>query len=360
MNNSKIHKIYIIAFLVLLTLPLILLNLRIKINDPFTSKKISANFTRNFPLKLDYFKIYKYIKEDVFHSLPNPKKVIKWKDDWYFLGDDYSNNFKESKGLLLFKKKELIAVKENLNFKKQWCKAHNMTYIMSIAPNKESVYGNIFPIKQYGNQKKMYQIDSICKVLAIPFVDLGKQIPNSLDRITYHKADTHWNDYGAYFGYKEFIEKMRLWYPSLNISKPNAIDQYKTDKTWSETYGDLKKMYCETGGDNSVDMYLSNGSKVIKNDNRLIQPKRSSINPTQYELRYTAPVNNNVKIVFFRDSFSDALVKFMPENFKKSLFIFQREFDLNVLREEKPMFVVEEYVEREVDLLFEEDNILNK
>ena len=41
----------------------------------------------------------------------------------------------------------------------------------------------------------------------------------------------------------------------------------------------------------------------------------------------------------------------MPENFKESLFIFQREFDLNVLKDEKPMFVVEEYVEREVDLM---------
>lgn len=313
----------------------------------------------NFPLKQDYFKLYSVIKEDFFKSLANPKKVIKWHDGWYFLGDNYSDNLSESKGLLLFTKKELEILKENLKFKKEWSKANNMVYIMAIAPNKESVYGNLLPITQYGNVKKMSQVDSLCKILNIPYIDLGKQIPNKDKTISYHKTDTHWNYYGAYFGYKEFMEKMNSWYPALNLDKPFALQDYNLTHTWNKEIGDLKEMSSELRGENVVELNLKTGTRAIQIENKITPADNIVVNPSEYEIRFKTNTGNRVKVLFIHDSFAGALLKFIKEHFGESVFVFHRDFDKNLLKIEKPNILVEEIVEREVDVLLL-DKFLNK
>lgn len=362
MDQNKINKIYSIIFILLITLPLILLVLRVKIDDPYSVKKINANFTKNFPLKQDYFSIYSHIKKDIFKSLPVPKKVFKLNNGWYFLGDTYSNNLSESKGFLLFTKGEINRLVQNLTFKRDWCKKNNFTYIMAIAPNKESVYGNLIPITKFGNNKKMHQLDSICKTLKIPFIDLGKQIPNKNKIISYNKTDTHWNDYGAYFGYKEFIEKMTLWYPNKNIGKPYPITDYYFEKKWVKEIGDLKQMANEPKGEDIVILKNKYKPKSYKVEQKIIPKYKILVDPSEYELRFKANVNNKIKILFIRDSFCGVLLKYISEHFDESVYIFHRDFDLQLLNNEKPEFIIEEIVERDIDLLIDEtrENIINK
>jgi hypothetical protein len=362
MKQYKINKIYCLIFVIIISLPLILLILRIKIDDPYSTKKINANFTKNFPLKQDYFGIYYQIKENIFKRLPFPEKVFKLDGGWYFLGDKDSNNLSESKGFLLFTKNEIERLVENLTYKRDWCKKNKIDYIMTIAPNKESVYGNLIPILQFGTNKKMIQLDSICKSLGIKFVDLGKQIPNNQKMISYHKADTHWNHYGAYFGYKEFIEKMNLWYPNKSIEIPFPLYSYNFEKRWDENVGDLKHMANEKRGAEIIVLVNKNGEKA-KITNQIIKPKyKIFVDPKEYEFRFIAPVKNNIKIVFLRDSFCSYLLHYFKEHFKESVFIYQRDFDLHLLKKEKPEFIVEEIVERDIDLLIDEtqENIINK
>lgn len=359
MEKNKINKSFILIFLTLLTLPLILLICRVKLEDPFSSKKISANFSRNFPLKHDYFKLFSFLKEDVFNSLSSPKKVIKWDNGWYFLGDNYSNNLSESKGLILFTKEELEILSENLKYKKEWSQKNNMLYIMSIAPNKESVYGDMLPIAQSGTNKKMFQIDSICKTLDIPFVDLGKQIPLKSKVNTYHKSDTHWNEYGSYFGYKEFIEKLKGFYPSKEIAAPYTINDFKIDSSYNKDFGDLKQMIGELRGENMVTLQLLKPSNAKDEKAKNEIPSTIVVDPSEYEMRFSAEVNNDIKILFLRDSFGGSILKYLKEHFKETIFIFHRDFDKNLLKNEKPTILVEEIVEREVDVLLL-DQFLNK
>lgn len=353
MKNSKINKAFIIVFLFILSLPLILLILNIKTDDPFSSKKISANFSRNFPLKQDYFKAYSFIKEDVFNSLASPDKVIKW-NGWYFLSDYYSNNLSESKGKLLFTKSELEIVAENLISKNEWAKRHGIKYYMAMAPNKESVYGDLLPYGEFSTNRKLKQVDSICKANSISFVNLGNQFPKNSKIELYHRTDTHWNDFGTYFGYKEIISQLNKDGYNLKLT---PLSDYEIKKTDLEEIGDLKNMIGEKKGEPNATVLKLNRPSFAQKEKAVTTPIEDiKVSPEEYEIRYTT-TQNNIKILFFRDSFSSTLLNFIKESFGESIFIFDRRFNTELILEEKPNIIIDEVVERDIDLFLLEENL---
>lgn len=353
MTDKKINKVFIFVFLTILSLPLVLLILGIKTDDPFSSKKISANFSRNFPLKNDYFKIYSFLKEDIFNSLATPDKVIKWKN-WYFLGDNYSNNLSESKGKLLFTKEELNKIAKNLIYKNNWATRNNIRYYMAMAPNKESIYGNLLPYKEFSSNRKLKQIDSICKQNNIRFINLGNQFPKNDNKPLYHRTDTHWNDYGAFFGYNEIIKELNK--DNFKI-EPNQINDYAIEEKYLKDIGDLKNMIGETKGEENA-IVLKLKKKSLAKSLEPLNPILENINvsPKEYEIRFESEVDNKYKILFFRDSFSAALLNFIKESFSESIFIFDRRFNETLINKERPDIIIDEVVERDIDLFLEDKN----
>mgnify|MGYP003510692474 CR=1 FL=1 len=147
-----------------------------------------------------------------------------------------------------------------------------------------------------------------------------------------------------------------------NIDKPLPLSDFKIEKTWSKDIGDLKQMASEEKGEFFISLSNKNGQKAQIIDQRIIQPTKIYVDPSEYEFRYKSPSKNNSKIVFIRDSFFILFIKYVSEHFKESVFIFHREFDLKILKNEKPDFIVEEIVERDIDIIIEEDrpNIVNE
>ena len=64
------------------------------------------------------------------------------------------------------------------------------------------------------------------------------------------------------------------------------------------------------------------------------------------------------KIVMFRDSFSDRLLQFFALGYRRTVFVWQQNWDRQLIEEEKPDVVIDEMVER--FLIFRNPDVLKK
>ena len=342
-------KIFVFVFILIISTPLILVNLRIKV-DPINSgeKKISMNFKRNFPLKSDLFITYSTIKTEVFNTNPLKEKAIDMKNGWKFLGNDFSNALSESKGLVVFTKKELKHLKKNLLNRKKWLNEQGIKFYIAIAPNKHSVYGDMIPIKKYDRFTKLEQLDSLCKTISVNFINLGSQYPKDSKIRLYHKTDSHWNDYAGFFGFKATMDLITKDFENQPF-KLFSLNDLELE-TINEPIGDLNEMLQLKKSEDFIHLNFKEPQKAVLQEKKLRVPFNYHKNPSFYETRYKNDINN-LKILVFNDSFFGYYGKYLSENFGDSVFIWNYIFDKKLITSEKPDILYHEIVERDIDFL---------
>jgi len=348
--ETKIKKIFTAICLLFLCIPLLFLALRIKVKSNFSAKPINGNFKKNFPLKEDYYKVYAFIKEDILKVNSIPDKVILLKNGWLFLGDSFSDNLSESLHYVNFNQLQLDSLNQDLKDKNDWCIKNNIDYYLAIAPNKESVYSDLIPIKKLDKDSKMQQLEKICTNLNIGYIDLGKNFPKNEKQLLYHKTDTHWNEYAGYFGYTSILEELNK--KSETNLTPIPISNYEITNS-NEIIGDLNEIRGREKDEFLVAMKVKNYIESYRiAEKKLKVPEGYTNNPDAYERRFITD-NQPLKIIVFCDSFGGYFVKFLREHFKETIFIWSHEFNKELILNEKPDIIIQEFVERHVDYLLE-------
>jgi alginate O-acetyltransferase complex protein AlgJ len=354
--KEKIEKGFIFICLLILFLPLLLVIIRVKVDDRFSSEKINGNFEKNFPLKDDYFSIYFYIKSEIFDVNPIPDKVIDLKNGWLFCGDNFGDNLSESKGLKKFSKNEVDTLKSNILKKEKWLKKNNIQYYIAVAPNKESIYGNLISInKRKSILTKREQIDSLCKKINTNYIDLSSNFPKNGKILFFHKTDTHWNEYAGFFGYLSIINQIKLKNPNQNITPLNINNFYIAQS--DVIIGDLREMLRLVKTEKLVVMNYKkpNSPKSWMLKANLVAPEGYENDPSIYARRFGSK-SNKLKIMLLTDSFGGYMVKFLKENFGESVFIWGHTFNKEMIDKEKPDIIIQEFVERNVDFLLDKKN----
>jgi len=354
--KNRIQKTFIIIFSLIIATPLILFATGVKIEPTNKGdKKISLNFKRDFPLKADLFQLYSIIKKNIFIAPTIPSLVIESENGWLFLGNSFEDAkaMSESKGLLVFTKKELTILKANLLNKKKWLDKNNIKFYIAIAPNKHSVYGEMIPIKQYNRKTKLEQVDSICNSLNIDFINLGNKFPKNQKRPLYYKTDTHWNDLGAFYGFQATYEAIKKDYPSTTF-KPYTLDSLNLTVSESVYVGDLNGMLKNKRTENHFSLNFKTPQNSTILEKRLPIPLNYNKNPNQYESRFMNSINK-LKIIILHDSFMPFYSKYIKENFGETLFIWNHRFEKELIQSEKPDILYYEIVERSIDILLEDN-----
>lgn len=292
----------------------------------------------NFVFKNLLFKSYYFIQNDVFGVEPLAHKVVRGTNGWFFLGDSYSDVIKESKAMISFNEKELEQIKKSMLEKKAWLAKRNIDFYIAVAPNKHSVYGNELPIVKGNKITKLEQVNRLLTSEGLNFVDLSANFPGNNKFRLYHKTNTHWNDYGAYWAYNVLISKIVEKYPSLKVMKFNDF-KVKTEISNQE---DLTGM---------LDINVEEQCIILEHPSEIAQEVPSTLpippNIKDYVFHYTSTINS-IKVLTFRDSFFSALMKFTKESFGESVYVWSL-FDKNVVEAEKPNIVIWEIVERDLD-----------
>ncbi len=146
--------------------------------------------------------------------------VATSRDGWLFYADDggledFTNAYPLTEG-------ELSEWRSAVWRARQWCEARGITYAFTIAPDKSSIYPEIFP----QTARRVHTMSRTDQILsAISDTGAGIDVRPALQREKregriYQKTDTHWNARGAHAAYATIIEALRVRRPDIPPARP--------------------------------------------------------------------------------------------------------------------------------------------
>jgi alginate O-acetyltransferase complex protein AlgJ len=266
--------------------------------------------------------------------------VIKGRDGWFFYGDD--------KGAEDYANEELMTPEAIANWRDavlrahRWLQARGIAYVFTVAPDKHVLYDEEMPstIRRLNAMSRADQLFSALQDTGLA-VDVRPALfaARAGERI-YQKTDTHWNDRGALVAYQQIIRAVRIRVPS-------------TPPAWSG--GDFQ---AEAHDVEAMDLAAMMGLKrVLREDDLTLVPirqRRARVvepaggHPTDEEGRLVTEIDDPTlpRAVIFRDSFVSRLVPFLSEHFSRAVYLWQNDFDAEVVQREHPDVVIQEIVGR--------------
>ncbi|GAA0783894.1 alginate O-acetyltransferase AlgX-related protein [Hathewaya limosa] len=319
-----------------------------------TIKKVETMYNdhfglRNLMIRLEALSDFKFFKT------PSTEKVVLGKEGWLYCGLDNGKDItKQYRGITKFTPEELSKIKTNLEQRKAWLEKKGIPFVLVIAPDKETIYPEYYNNEKYkkvSNESRLDQLmDYLHKNSNIDVLDLRKiLLDNKSKGRLYYKTDTHWNQFGGYFGYEAIMKEVGKYIKNvrpLTIDKFNIVKEYRVPGE-----GDLANM---------LSLPNQYGEEHI-----LLQPKikRTSIpyEEHKYDLVRGAVMKNPnkslPKLLMFRDSFTVALGPYMSEHFSEAVYEWSQNFDDKLVKQCKPDIVIQETVERNLDKLLYENPI---
>jgi alginate O-acetyltransferase complex protein AlgJ len=272
-------------------------------------------------------------------------EVLFGKGDWlFYLGE---HEMDDALGITHYDVETLRMWADTLEQKRRWLAARGIRYLFVIAPNKETIYGEYLPycFRRLHDKTGLDEfIDYMRAHSSVEVVDLRPALlaAKKTERL-YWKTDTHWNDYGAYVAYRETAGLLSRWFPSRPV----------------DTLADfviVRKR--ENGGDLAV---LAGGADFLKEEQIDLVP-RKPVRARRIEAEGSGEKiismeqddASKPRAVVFRDSFFDAVIPFLSEQFQYVRY-YRHHWDesipiAEVVRICRPDIVIEEFAERRIKM----------
>lgn len=359
-NNDINKKILIGAFLSLIILPTIVYRFIPEENKTNNENRTLATrpilnidnysdypelyenyFNDSLGFKNELTSLYSKIKYNILDVSSNDA-VIKGKNDWLFYDSKYKEN-NDSLGdyqrLNCYDDEMLEKFKKSLNDKKSFLDELGIEFYVYIASNKEEIYSEYMPdyyVKLKEESKTDILVDYLRENSDINIIYPKDELIKNKDKYqVYYKNDTHWNQYGAYIGFREIMKEMGSETPDIN--ELTITENIKNN-------GDLSNMI-------NMSLELKDSEPIVnyRKDIRieLVEDKGKLMN------RYKSTNTNGKKLVTYRDSFWINMAPFLAREFEESAFIWGRPFNYDQIRNEMPDVVILEVVERSLEYLIE-------
>ncbi|HPS32951.1 MAG TPA: hypothetical protein PKW57_05560 [Anaerolineaceae bacterium] len=153
----------------------------------------------------------------------SPSKLVQiGENGWYFYNND--QNLEIGRGAKLLSPEELEAIRMNQLAIQKALKAQGIEYILVFIPSKASVYPEYMQGGKY--RVGLTLIDQVTAYLqqntTIPVINLKPDLlAAKAEQDVYFRSDTHWNQAGAYIGYRGVINRLNEW--KMIQSQPVSI-----------------------------------------------------------------------------------------------------------------------------------------
>ncbi|MCD4735765.1 MAG: hypothetical protein K8R53_06950 [Bacteroidales bacterium] len=312
-------------------------------------------FNDNFHFRNDLILLHSNFKLNILGISPFPKFVVQGKNGWLFDGGKYLDDYR---CIDSYSFDELEKFRKGLEYRDNWLKERGIKFYFVIVPNKSNIYSEYLPgfVYRLGSKTKIDQLsDHLEKYSAFRLIDLRETLLTDKSTIiSYKKTDPHWNDYGAFLGAKMIVDCIRLNYPAI---PPLLIEDYSIDSV-------IKKGDVLAGMINMNDKYLETDINLTSKE-----PGRSKYGVKknypvpedfpykgEYEIQRYLPESKLPKALIIRDSFSNALKKYLDEQFGQTVYIWDNwVYGLNkpIVEEEKPDILMIICIERNHEKLLE-------
>lgn len=315
------------------------------------AKQAAAAYGEGFPFREAMIRANNRLRMAVFDESPS-KSVIMGRDGWLFVNMEME--MEDWLGIGLYQPQELARLMEALTRRRDWLAARGVRFLVAVAPNKSTVYGEHLPEKfaRLSAVTRLDQLAAAMRQAGVEFVDLRPALYEAKSvRRAFWKTDTHWNGWGAFMGSRAIVEALRRHYPAM---PPLSAQDYAVTET-AVPGGDLAEMLLLEGELPEADIDLKPLSPPLA---RPAEPKGyknpAAIASREMIVRETGDPSLP-KAVVFRDSFASAAWPFLAERFQRSVFLWEHRFQPHIVEAEKPDVVIYEVVERYQRQLFFED-----
>lgn len=293
-------------------------------------KNLNTYYTNNFGLKSQMVDSYLKFKLHILNDPPLPNRVVTGKEDWYFLGNQYNKLFNDSFGNHSFSIGELEKIKSNIEAIKNELESKGIAFHIVVPPNKHRVYSDKLPYNLNQKPTRLEELNSyLKKEIDFELLDLREALISNKDKgLLFYKTDTHWTDLGAFIGYQKTLNAL-----NLNVPKDFMTNYDLNSKQISR--GDITEMINIESKENAIFFSQRTTSEIIQLESKW------------QHLRYKNP-NRDKKLIMYRDSFSNAWIRFFNESFGETIYL--REYNINpdLIHKEKPDVIIFEIVEREL------------
>jgi hypothetical protein len=266
------------------------------------------------------------------------KAVIKGRDGWLFYADDGA--MADYAAAPPFTGAELEQWRHTLQDTSDWLRAQGIAYVFVIAPDKHVIYREYMP--ETIRRSAISRIDELVSHLrehsTVRVVDLRPPLlaAKARERL-YHRTDTHWNDRGAFVGYQSIIDALTEDFPALQHRSRSAFEP----RVVRSPGLDLAGMLGLTEVLSEEDLLLVPRHPTA----RILEPLHPNRRLTHGRIVTDAP-NRGPRAVVFMDSFGPALVPFLSEDFSRVVYLWQDNIDPQVVQQERPQVVIQEWVGR--------------
>lgn len=307
---------------------------------PYTefAGKFESFYNDRIPFRNQLISMINNISYFVFKDTTGDQVMIG-KDGWLFIEDPMQGNAKANylgEGLLT--EEELKAIADNLLANEKFLNDKGIEFIIFISPNKSRVYPEYMP-EYMGEPAEKYQLQQILDYLrantdlriVYDYDDImtakGKLNP---DYLLFHKADTHWNNLGAYVGASSLMRELGI---DVRDVSDISIEEVPGDASDLGGMLHMKNCFLKTDVDYRLSGYDTNEVTELEHDGNDV-------------LSYVSNAPDDRTIYVCRDSFGLAMAPYVGANFKKVYFKHQNYYSVDNLNEICPDVFVLETVER--------------
>ena len=305
-------------------------------NDNFGGRSLLINLRTRLWVKL-------------FGESPIPYVTIG-KNGWLFYKSEAKNDgpgINDYQGLTPLTDDEIKGIVESVVQVKDELAKKDITLIVTVAPNKSSVYADQLPsyIHKLKSQSRLDQIKSAMPK-DINFVDLRPVLIDGRSSLnTYQTTDSHWNNYGAFLSVTELLKSI----PKEFKISPYSLDDYNVESQPIMGEGDLASMMAARGIFKELSVTLTS-----KKDKAIV-PEKFATDQDKYTVSIYKGANAKLpRLVVFGDSFAGYMGMFLAPHFSTSYVIsFANNYKLNddLIDQESPDIIIWEVAERYVDRL---------
>lgn len=288
--------------------------------------QFTAYETDHFGFRASLIRLHAVLLYRVFGMAPVPT-VLVGRDGWLYYADDYS--LEDFHSRVPYSTAELEQWRAVMEERQAWLARRGCRLLLVFPCDKYIIYPEYLPAA-YRRPPAPYRVEQLTDYLRqhsrlTVVAPRAALLEARKDDRLYHRTDTHWNDRGAFIGYREILRELQM--------TPVEYDRVeKITDGW-----DLARM-----------MGLED---ILREEDRQLIP-RTPRRAKVVDRDRPDPYWNNghvilevddpslPKAVIFRDSFGSALVPFLAEHFRRSVFLWQYDFDPDVVRREKPDVVI--------------------
>jgi len=303
---------------------------------------LEAYYDDHIGLRNDMIRAWAWLHIELLGVSPS-KSLIVGRDGWLFFGK--KNAVAQARGLAKSSPRKLARWTRELERRRDWLRDHGIAYLVVFVPNKHRVYAEYLPasVPLTGEASTLDQLVAhLGRTTDVPVLDLRGPLERAKARIRiYHKTDTHWNDHGAYTAYVEILRRVSALLPGYPAPKPisvRRVDHVTPGLGLARIVG-LARVYRELSHD-----------LVVANPRAAVPARRRAAHLERVEHRLPFGLGtgdpDQPTALMFRDSFANALVPFLSENFRRIVYVWSQDIDPAAVEIEKPSIVIHEITER--------------